>query len=1148
MNKQLRKTAMYSGILMIFLMSQSLFAQNLASVMDSWRTGNSGDGQTQESMLPLKKVLDDIEVTFNVSLGYDAKTIDQKLVNPSKVKIDRASVDKTLSSLLKPLGMDFKMVESNYYVILKQKEKLKKVEKKNEVESFSNSAAQRASLTSVTKRASQISFFAQSQTVTGRVTSFEDSEGLPGVNIVEKGTSNGTVSDLEGRYTINVSEGATLVFSSVGYTSEEVQVNGRSVIDLVMTADIKQLQELVVVGYGSVKKSDLTGSVASVKSEELTAYPALGTVQALQGRAAGVQITANNGEPGAGYKVRIRGGTSINASSDPIYVVDGFVGGALPPPEDIESIEVLKDASATAIYGSRGANGVIMVTTKRGKKGKTNIDLNVSYSLQNEINRLDLLNKQQFTEYIQETNPSFTPLDGNTDWQEEIFQTGNIQNYQLGISGGSENVSYYLSGTYFDQTGVILNSGYERYSVISNIDVEASDKFRFGLNLFARRTGQDGARTQEGSGGANNSGVVAAAFKFGPDQPIIDANGNYTLARLSDAHDNAVAVATEYTDENITDRFQGNVYGEYDIFQDLSFRTTLGMSANNGRTGQYTPSVLQGGAGVNGDGRINASKNSLILNENYLTYAKTFGAHDVSIMAGYSYQKSRNENWNARGQGYPTDAGLYWDLDGSSSWQRPGSGLSEWELSSYYARLNYNLNEKYLLTLNARYDGSSVFSEGNKWAFFPSGALAWNMSQEAFMQDVGAVSTWKWRVSYGLTGNRGISPYQTLAALGNVLTIQNGAPVNALAPTSVANRNLTWETTAQFDIGIDVGLFEDRISLVMDYYNMKTTDLLFNVPLPEYSGYGSQLKNIGEVENKGFEFSLNSRNLVGPFSWDMAFNFSANRNEVLTLPNDGIDILYNSGPGHMVGLGDTQVLREGEPVGVFYGFIYDGVYQQGDDFIEGGGFEQEPGGEKFRDIDGIRDDEGELTGQPDGRLNNDDRTVIGNPHPDFIWGWNNDFSWNGFDLNIFFQASQGNDIFNYTLMELDLLAGRNNATTAALDRWTTSNTDTNVPRAFGGRSRRASSRWIEDGSFVRLKNLALGYNLPKPILDRLNFRKLRIFISAQNILTITDYKGYDPEVNYRSGGSGSNSNRNLGLDYASYPNAKSYTFGMNIGF
>jgi len=1073
----------------------------------------------------LKDIFSVLENQTEFSFSYN-----QGIINLNeKVSV---SANETLGDVLRYLAketkLNFKRIDGNIYV------------------------SKRKILQPAVSESFDITSEYQERSITGKVTSAEDNSGLPGVSVIIKGSNVGTVTDIEGSYTLEVPINATLVFSYVGFVTEEVQVGNQSVIDLMMTPDLTQLEEIVVVGYGTVKKSDLTGSVASVKSEELTAYPAIGTVQALQGRAAGVQITANNGEPGASFKVRVRGGTSINASSDPLYVIDGFIGGALPPPEDIESIEVLKDASATAIYGSRGANGVIMVTTKRGKKGRTNIDFNASYSLQNEINRLDLLNKQQFTEYIQDTNPDFTALNGNTDWQDEIFQTGNIQNYQLGVSGGSDNINYYLSGTYYDQKGIIINSGFQRFSITSNMEIKASDKFRLGLNLFARRTDQEGARTQEGSGGANNSGVVSAAFKMGPDQPIIDENGNYTLARLSDAHDNAVAVATQYTNETVTDRFQGNLFAEYDILEDLKFRITLGASTDNRRNGQYTPTTLQGGAGVGGDGRMSGNKNTILLNENFLTYSNTFGDHDLTVMAGYSYQSSRSESWSGRSQSFPTDAGLYWNLGTGSVFQRPGSGLSEWELASWYGRVNYSFNRKYLVTINARYDGSSVFSEGKEWAFFPSGALAWNMKEEAFMSDVNAISNWKWRVSYGMTGNRAIGPFQTLATLraDGVTSIVNNAPVNAVTIDQVANENLTWETTTQFDIGLDVGLLEDRIDLIMDYYRMETSDLLFSVPLPEYSGYGSQLNNIGRVENKGFEFTLNSRNLVGEFQWDMGFNLSMNRNEILELPenaNDGNFILYRSGPGHMVGLGDTQILQEGHPVGSFYGWIYDGVYQEGDDFVEGGGFEQEAGGEKFRDIDGLKDDDGNLTGQPDGRLNNDDRAIIGNPHPDFIWGFNNDFRWKGFDANIFFQASQGNDIFNYTLMELDLMAGRNNATKAALNRWTPSNTNTDIPKANGGRSRRASTRWIQDGSFIRLKNLAVGYTLPQMVVDKMGIRKFRVYISAQNLWTLTDYEGYDPEVNYRSGGA-RDGNRNLGLDYASYPNAKSYTVGLNIGF
>jgi TonB-linked SusC/RagA family outer membrane protein len=982
--------------------------------------------------------------------------------------------------------------------------------------------------------------------VSGKITD-EKGGPLPGANILEKGTTNGTTADVNGEFSLSVmGESSVLTFSFIGYTSQEVSVGSRTSFSIQLEPDLRTLNEVIVVGYGTVKKSDLTGSVSSVKAEELTAYPAIDAVQALQGRAAGVNITANNGAPGATMKIRIRGGTSINASSDPIFVVDGLIGGAVPPPEDIESIEVLKDASATSIYGSRGANGVIMVTTKKGKPGKMQISLNTSLTAQHEINRLDLLNADQFTDYILEARPDFVPQGFNTDWQDQIFRTGVIQNYQLSLSGGNENVSYYISGAYFDQQGVIINSDYDRFSLTTNLNIKASEKLNIGLNLFARRNAANGVRTQEGSGGLT-PGVVASAFKFEPDQGIYNADGSYTIARLNDPHDNPYAVATELENESISDRFQANVFGEYAILKDLKFRTSFGATTNNRRAGTYSPTSLSEGRSVGGWAAIDGAKSTLLLNENYLTYNKSFSETDnFTAMVGYSFQTSSDERWGAETQNLLSDAFSFWNLGGSSVWQAPESGLTEWQISSYYGRLNYSLNDRYMFTFNARYDGSSNFSKGNKWAFFPSGAVAWNMKNEPFMGGVDAISFWKWRVSYGITGNQAISPYETMAKFSPVFAVIGGAPVNAVRPTAVANNDLSWETTAQLNLGADIGLFNDRLSLTAEYYRMVTSDLLFEVALPEYSGYTSQLKNLGEVENKGVELTLSSRNLDRQLKWNMDINFSANRNKVLSLP-DGNDIQYGSAPGHLVGLDNTQILREGYPVGSFWGWIYDGVYQQGDDFIEGGGFEQVAGGEKFRDIDGIRDANDKLTGQPDGTLSSSDQAIIGNPHPDFIWGWNNDLRFKNFDLNIFFQGSQGNDVLSYTLMELNLLNSINNATTVALDRWTPTHTDTDVPMASTGRSRRISTRWIYDGSFVRLKNLSLGYAIPKPVLDRLHLTKFRIYVSAQNILTFTKYEGYDPEVNYNSE-EGADTNRNLGLDYGSYPNAKSYTVGLNIGF
>jgi TonB-linked SusC/RagA family outer membrane protein len=987
---------------------------------------------------------------------------------------------------------------------------------------------------------------AQTRQVSGRVTS-DAGETMPGVSIVVKGTTTGTTTDIDGKYSINADQGTTLVFSFIGMISREMAVGNSSTLNVELATDISQLEEVIVVGYGTQRKSDLTGSVSSVKAAELTAFPVANAVQALQGRAAGVSVQANNGDPGGALKVRIRGGNSINASSDPLFVVDGFIGGTIPAPEDIQSMEVLKDASATAIYGSRGANGVIMVTTKKGKAGKTKIDFNTSFASQEPVRRMDMLNASQFLDYTQEVLPNYISGGADTNWQDEIFRTGGIQNYQLAVSGGTEKMSYYVSGAYFDQKGVIINSGFERYSLTSNLNFNASDKITVGLNLFARREGRDGVVTQEGSGGANSAGVVGSSLRFMPDLPVTNPDGSFTIAKIGDPIDNPFAVASQREDENVADLLQANIFVNFDITKNLTFKTTLGAKTDNGRRGIFIPTTLNQGLNTGGEASISSYKNTDIINENYLTFSKIFSEkHNFSILGGYSIQKSQNTNWLARSQSFITNSVSYWNLEGGSVPQIPNSGFSEVQIASLYSRINYSFNSKYLFTFNARYDGSSNFSKNNKWAFFPSGAFAWNMKDEKFLQESSLFSDFKWRASYGLTGNQAISPYQTLARFSNVFTVINGSPVNAVRPTTVANDDLTWETTRQFDFGVDIGFFENRINLTMDYYRSVTSDLLFSVPLPSYSGFGSQLQNIGKIENKGFELDLTTINTTGEFDWRTSFNISTNRNKVLELP-DGNDILYGSGPGHLIGLGQTQILRVGEPVGSFFGWIYDGVYQNGDTFLPGGGFEQVAGGEKFRDIDGEKDADGRLTGNPDGRLNADDRIIIGNGQAKFIWGLNNDFSYKGFDLNIFFQGSQGNKILSYTLLELETLSGSINSTTEALNRWTPTNTDTNVPSRTLNRTQRVSSRWVFDGSYVRLKNIALGYNFPRAVAEKISVSKLRVYVSAQNILTFSDYRGFDPEVNYSSSGA-TNSNRNLGLDYASYPNAKSFTVGMNISF
>ncbi len=1074
------------------------------------------DAQTTKLNLKLKSgtvkdVIEEIERQTDLSFMYDNNVFN--VDRPVSISVENATVKSVVEKLISGENLKYEMV--NRYIV-------------------------------ITANNTPSAFSQQQKSVSGKVTD-SSGEGLPGVSVVVKGTTIGTITDIDGNYSIsNIPEDATMQFSFIGMKLQEFVVGNKTSVNVTMEEETVGIEEVIAIGYGTMKKSDLTGSVTSVSSAELAAYPALGATQALQGRASGVMVTSRNGEPGTEARIRIRGGTSINASSEPLYVVDGFAGGSVPAPEDIQSIEILKDASATAIYGSRGANGVVLVTTKRGKAGKTNIELNSSYSVQQIGKKLDMLNGQEFAELMNDMykNDGLTAIPypnpqqygEGTDWQDEIFRTGILQNYQLSASGGKENFRFYTSANYYGNKGTVINSNFNRISALTNLDVDFNDHIKFGTKMNFTRTMQDGVRTQEASGGTTGTGVVSAALKFEPVQGVYDENGMYTRHKIGDPHDNPVAIAMEMQNNMVIDVFQGNSYAEINLSKDLMFRSTVGVQIYNSRNGQYIPTTLKDGENFGGIGSISSNKNTILLNENYLTYNKAINdLNKLNFMAGYSYQSNRSEYWNASNQNFITNSFSFWNLGGGSSFQNPSSSLTQWVLASFYGRLNYNFANKYLLTFTGRYDGSSRFGANHKWAFFPSGAFAWNVKEEPFMKKISELSHLKLRTSYGMTGNTEIGSYRSLALFTPSTTVIDGTPVNAIMPSTVANKNLTWESTSQTDVGLDVGLFNERLIFTADYYYKKTEDLLYNVPLPEYSGYTTSLQNMGSVLNKGWEFSVSTVNLNGSLKWNTDFNISFNRNKILDLA--GGDVLYSTVPGHMLS-SDSQVLREGEVIGAFYGWIFDGVYQQGDNFSAEPN--KKPGNIKYRDVTG-RDASGKLDGKPDGSVNMDDRVIIGNPHPDFIFGLNNDFKYKNFDLNIFIHGSVGNDMMNYTRMELDWLAGKSNATKDALNRWTPTNTNTDVPMASGGNKAEVSTRWVEDGSYVRLKNIALGYNLQGSILQRFNLSSLRVYISAQNFFTFTKYSGYDPEVSFRD------SNTNVGLDYGSYPNVKSLTIGVNIG-
>ncbi|MGC9342157.1 MAG: TonB-dependent receptor [Bacteroidales bacterium] len=976
----------------------------------------------------------------------------------------------------------------------------------------------------------------QQPAVSGTVTD-ETGQPLPGVTVVVKGTTQGTVTNADGNYSItNIPEDATLVFSFVGMRTQEVAVGNQTSINIEMEVDAIGIEEVVAIGYGTIKKSDLTGSVASVKSEELNTFPTSSAVQALQGRAAGVQIQSDNGgEPGGNYNILIRGSSSINASSNPLYVVDGFPEGNLPPASDILSIEILKDASATAIYGSRGANGVVMITTKKGNEGAMKIALNTSYSVQNVIKRYDLLNARQYAELINDVNlaEGVDPFFENpasygvgTDWQDEIFQMGNIQNYNLSLKGGSDKVNYYISGEYYNQEGTVINSDYKKYSLLSNVDIKSfSDKLKIGLNFSVGRADQNRLSTQEGTTSAIGGGVVTTALWFAPTETIYADDGSYNLHPLGLPLDNPVAIANERKSQRLIDYMQTSIFGELDLHKNLKYKAIIGTGVNNSRAGNYVSSKLEYGGVMGGIATVYSNKSSNILAENYLTFTKDFNdSQSLTVMAGYSYQAFSSEGHGVTATGFITDAFTWWNLHGSTASEQPTSSLVESELSSFFGRINYVLKDRYLFTINGRYDGSSRFAANKKWAFFPSGAFAWNIHNEKFLRGSEVISQLKLRTSYGVIGNQAIAPYQSLGKLIDVFTVINGKKVNAVRPYTVTNSNLTWESTAQSDIGVNIGLFKSKLLFSADYYRKITSDLLFEVPLPLYSGYSTQLKNIGKIENKGFEFDFQVNNIVKAIKWNSKFNLSLNRNKIVKLPG-GNDIIYSTAPGQF-SLSSSQIMREGEPLGSFYGFIYEGVQQSGDELLEGA---DGIGGERFRDI------------VEDGVFNDKDRTIIGNPNPDFYWGWNNDITFKNFDLNIFIQGVQGNDMLNYTRMGLESVLGVYNSTKDMLDRWTPENTDTDIPKA-AVRAHRLSTRWVEDASFIRLENVMLGYTFPVNVLGRIGVRSLRIYVSGQKLLTFTKYKGFDPEVSWSSG------NMNAGLDYGSYPNTRNFTVGLNVGF
>ena len=765
--------------------------------------------------------------------------------------------------------------------------------------------------------------------------STSDGAPLAGATVSEKGSNTSVATDEAGAFTISVAPGrTTLVISYIGYISREIPVDNKTVYNVRLSENPSELSNIVVVGYGSRKKSDLTGSVVSIGGEELRTVPVTSLDQAMQGRAAGVQVTQISGKPGAETSIRIRGTSSINAGNEPLYVIDGMLinsdggdvsaGGTRGPrisplssinPSDIESIEILKDASSTAIYGSRGANGVVLITTKRGRTGRGTITFETFYANQQVANKLDLLNAAEFADFVNDAklNANQTPVYVNppnlgkgTDWQDAIFRDAPMMNYQLSFSGGDDKTKYAISGSYFDQKGIIENSDFIRYSFRSNLERKVTDRITVGTTLSYSKINTTGVLTNAGQ---IVPGVVTSAVLFNPVLPIFDSTviGGYTFENdRGKILGNPYAEAKEFTSTTILSRILGNVYLNYQLNNNLVFRTNFGIDGFSTEEGSFGPNFLKRTEASLGEATLGTTTGLTWLNENTLTFNKTFGEkHDVNAVAGYTMQKFSNDKLFIYAFEFPDNRTGYHNISTALKPQKPSNSSSEWSMISYLGRVNYTFDDKYLFTLTGRVDGSSKFAEGKKYGFFPSGAFAWRASRENFMQNVTAINDLKFRVSYGVLGNQAIPPYQSLALVGpygeGVFNTGLGSEVyTGQEPLSYVNTGLRWETTRQFDVGFDLSMFNNRITFTADYYYKKTDDLLLSSPIPTTTGFGSTLLNIGNIDNKGIDLELNTINTQGRVQWTSALNFSMNRNKITNL-NSETDIIISG-----------ILLREGE--------------------------------------------------------------------------------------------------------------------------------------------------------------------------------------------------------------------------------------------
>ncbi len=957
------------------------------------------------------------------------------------------------------------------------------------------------------------SSFAQ-QTITGKVSDKETGEMLPGVSIVLKGTTNGTVTNIDGQFTIEANASDTLQFSFVGFTAQNIAVGNRAQIDVSMETDAILMDEFVVVGYGSMKKENITGSVALVKADDMQdrGNNQVGTL--LQGKAAGVQVLTNSGKPSEGFNIRVRGTNSINASSEPLYIVDGIPASDTRNinPSDIESISVLKDAASAAIYGSQGANGVVIITTKRGTTDKTKVTFDSYVGVANVTKTLKVLNGEQYRDLMTEMGQTtdWDQYTENTDWQDEVFQTGVSQNYQLSFSGKSNKTSYYVSGGYMKQLGIIKTAEMQRANFKMNLDQEVTDWLKIGTRVAYTKYGDVDV---DDASDVGSGGVLTGALFTPSVIGVFNEDGTYTSNPFQN-WENPLASLDAPEKSYKQNSLLGNAFAEIEFKDGLKFKTNLGIDESYGMYDYFlSPYLTSYGIANGGISQNYTYKTNYYTLENTLRYSKEIQQHKINLLAGSIVQKWKWENSYIETTNFSSDAIV--TPNAGSVINTASADKSENSKRSFIARADYDYNNKYLLTANFRADGSSNFGADKQWGYFPAASVGWRVSRESFMKSLTFISDLKLRLGWGINGNDQIGNY---AYLGTTASGANypigGESQPGTYPASIQNNDLKWEESEQTNIGIDLGLYDYRLQFTVDAYIKNTTDILLNAPLPLTTGFNSAKQNIGSLQNKGLEFTLNSKNLTGDFAWSTDLNFTYNKNKVISINEDIFD-------GGINDRTNASLVREGEPLGAIYGYRW-------------GGVDPETGAGYYIDANG------ESTFTPDA---DEDRTIIGYGNPDFLYGLANNFSYKGLNLNVFLEGVYGNELLNATRIEGEAMSTAANQLATVNDRWREPGDVTDIPAASWASTANSlvSDRFIEDGSYLRVKSVSLSYTFSKPALSALKISSLKLYLTAENLYTFTKYTGYDPEVNTFG-----SSNIARGVDYGTYPQPRNIIFGINL--